>query len=128
MNANAKRSFLIEAAKELTKETLKNRSAKKSMNDRLLEVLLDKRMSKDEVVEIVLVDRLLEKHSEDELQKLPKDDLKKLMRAERITTSNAFDTATCNGQNNSCFRYSSEYAAYELTKHEDKTYSIKLRK
>lgn len=122
------KEVLMTLAQELTKETLKTRSSRKSMNDYLLEVLLDKRLSKNEVVEFVMVERLIEKRGEEELVKLPKDELKKIMAAERVTTSNAFDTATCNGKNNSVFSYNPEYAKYELTKHEDKTYSIKLRK
>lgn len=127
-NSNEVKKFnLMNLAKELTKETLKSRSSKKSMNDYLLDVLLDKRKSKDEVVEEILVARLIDKHTEEELSKLPKDELLKLMRAERKTVSNGFDTSTCDGKNNSVFRFNPEYSKYELTKHEDKTYSIKLK-
>lgn len=130
MKASANKFDLMTMTKELVDETMSNKSSRKSMNDYLLEVLLDvkKPMTKSEVVAIIAPKRMLDKNSQEFYESKTEAEVRKLLAAEIKTTSNGFDTSTCNGQNNSCFSYNEDYKAYELIKHPNRTYEIKRRK
>lgn len=127
-NANQKFNLLAMTA-EIVNSSMASKSSRKSMNDFLLEVLLDvdKPMTKPEIVAKIAYLRLLDKNTEDYYNSLDQDKLKKLLAAEIKTTNNGFDTATCNGKTNSSFTFNEAYSKYNLIKHPNRTYEIKLK-
>lgn len=127
---NANQNFdLLAMTAEIVNSSMTSKSSRKSMNDFLLEVLLNvkKPMTKKDIVAKIAYLRLLDKNTEDYYKNLDQDKLQKLLAAEIKTTNNGFDTATCNGKTNSSFTFNEAYSKYDLVKHPNKTYEIKLK-
>lgn len=120
----SKLSLLQQALQQTETNVVKVRSSKKSNNDRLLEMLLDKEpMTKLEIVAKISLDRMNE--IEEVTEKSFKDekfleDFKKMNK----TVNNGFDTSVSNSNNNSSFSYNEKYNEYTLSKTEDRKWTI----
>lgn len=129
MKNSGKNFDLLAMTSEIVNNSMTSKSSRKSMNDYLLETLLDikKPLTKAEVVAIIALARMLDKNSQEYYNSLSEAEVRKIMTAEIKTTSNGFDTATCNGKTNSSFSFNKDYSKYTLIKHTNKTYEIKSK-
>ena len=114
---------LQEKALLLTKNNIVKKSRSKSMNDRILEILKDGKVVKRiDLVNMITVERMLEKYSEKELDtkfdELDEDFVKEFNKMNR-TCKNGVDTSLADGQNNACFSYNEKYKDYQIVKDND---------
>jgi len=105
---------LLNLVQSRTQELNKTSKASFNTNDFLLEILLDKKILREEVINIILTKRLELKGitTEKDLEEVSQEELTKLYK----TSKNGLDTSVSDSNNNSSFSYNSKYEDYKLDK------------
>lgn len=106
---------LLDVVSSRTKEL--NSSKKTSTfntNDFLLETILNKKMERKEVINLIIVKRI--ELSEIDTDKLNDKELKTLIDKFYKTSKNGLDTSVSDSNNNSSFSYNTKYEDYKLVK------------
>jgi hypothetical protein len=118
---------LLDLVSVRTKEL--NSSKKSSTfntNDFLLETILDKKMERKQVINLIIVKRI--EMSETDIDKLNDKDLKVLIDKYYKTSKNGLDTSVSDSNNNSSFSYNIRYEDYKLLKTGSFLEIVKIKK
>lgn len=108
---------LLNVVKERTQDLNKSNKTKFNTNDFLLEILLNKKILRNEVIQIITSKRLeLLGHTEETLSKMKEDELNDLIQKLYKTSKNGLDTSVSDSNNNSSFSYNPSYSDYKLIK------------
>ena len=105
---------LLEQIKSRTNELSTSNSVRFNTNDFLLELLLDKEMSRNDIIDHIISKRI--EISGVDVEKMKSDDLNELIDKFYKTSKNGLDTSVSDSNNNSSFSYNKAYEDYELIK------------
>lgn len=101
----------------ISQRTVQFKKSKKSTfntNDFMLEVLLNKKIKRSEVINMIIERRI--ELSGVELNKMKSAEINKLIDKTYITSKNGLDTSVSDSNNNSSFSYNDKYKDYKLIK------------
>ena len=115
---------LLEQIKTRTNELSTSNSVRFNTNDFLIELLLNKEMSRNDVIDHIISKRI--EISGVDVEKMNSDELNELIDRLYKTSKNGLDTSVSDSQNNSSFSYNEAYEDYELIK-KNGNLSIKKR-
>jgi hypothetical protein len=115
-----KNSKLFNVIKDRTKDQLSKGSNKFNTNDFILEILLDKKIDRNEVVLLITEERLKRKNIDENHKNFDS-----ILMKEFKTSKNGLDTSVSDSNNNSSFSYNQKYEDYELIKDGSKIGVIK---
>jgi len=117
-------------ALELTKNLINNnKKLKKSTNDYLIEILLNKKLNKLEIINKLSLIRLENNFKNNNkilnLESFKLLETQKLFKNLLITSKNSFEQSYSKGQNNASFYYNKKYKNYNLIRLENYNFIIK---
>lgn len=107
---------LAKLALEATNKNLATKTAKKGVNDMLVELLLNKKLTKNEIIAEITMMRLLDEMPELDEVTFMTEDVQKKFAAINTTVKNGFEQSWAKGQNNASFHYNPSFKQYELIK------------
>lgn len=105
---------LLEVVQNRTKDLQKKQTKSFNTNDWLLDNLLNKKVERSEVINMIIVSRI--KHLGIDVDKLNESELDKLIKKLYKTSKNGLDTSVSDSNNNSSFSYNKKYDGYRLVK------------
>lgn len=112
---------LLDSVRNRTKELSKKNSSKFNTNDFILDLLLNKKMNRSDVIDHIIVKRL-------ELSNIKESDLNdEIIDKFYKTSKNGLDTSVSDSNNNSSFSYNERFKDYKLIK-DGSTLEIKKMK
>lgn len=102
---------LLEQIKARTSELATTKRSSFNTNDFLLEILLDKKIKRSDVIDLIIAKRL-------ELNEVGVEtkDFDTIVEKMYKTSKNGLDTSVSDSQNNSSFSYNEKYSGYTLSK------------
>lgn len=109
-----------------TKDLVQERRSTFNTNDFMLEVLLNKKTKRSELINMI-IERRIELSGVD-VSKLKADKLNELIDSTYKTSKNGVDTSVSDSNNNSSFSYNQKYNGYELIKTGEFLEIIKIKK
>lgn len=105
---------LLELIKTRTNELKNDSKSKFNTNDYLLEILLNKKIERTDVIDMIISKRLELMNLD--LEKMKKDELNELIDKLFKTSKNGLDTSVSDSNNNSSFSYNDRFKDYKLIK------------
>jgi len=105
---------LLELIKTRTNELSNDSKSKFNTNDHLIDILLNKKIERSDVIDILISKRL--EFMNLDLDKMDKDELNNLIDKLYKTSKNGLDTSVSDSNNNSSFSYNDRYNDYKLIK------------
>lgn len=105
---------LSEVIRKRTAELNNNSSSKFNTNDFLLEILLNKKIDRSEVINKIIEERI--RRSEKDFEKMSDKEFNSEVDKLFKTSKNGLDTSVSDSNNNSSFSYNERYSDYELIK------------
>ena len=116
---------LLETIKKRTAELKTTNSTKFNTNDFLLEVLVDKKIDRNDVVDLITA-RRIEMMNLD--QKIDQKEFHAIIDKTYKTSKNGLDTSVSDSNNNSSFSYNAKYDGYKLIKENNTLSIVKIKK
>lgn len=116
----------MKLALEATNKNLVTKTSKKGVNDLLVEMLLNKKLTKNEIISEISMTRLLDKYPEMTEEQFMTEEIQKEFNQINTTVKNGFEQSWARGQNNASFHYNENFKQYELIKIGEQ-YTIKLK-
>lgn len=116
---------LLEQIKTRTNQLSKDNRSKFNTNDFLLEVLLNKTIERNDVIDLIIAKRIEVGGFDIETMK-PKE-VEELIDKLFKTSKNGLDTSVSDSQNNSSFSYNERYEDYSLIKTGSKLSIVKSK-
>ena len=107
---------LAKLALEATNKNLATKTAKKGVNDMLVELLLNKKLTKNEIIAEITMMRLLDEMPELDEVTFMTEDVQKKFATINTTVKNGFEQSWAKGQNNASFHFNPSFKQYELIK------------
>lgn len=106
----------MKLALEATNKNLVTKTSKKGVNDMLVELLLNKKLTKNEIIAEISMMRLLDKYPEMTEEQFVTDEISKEFESINTTVKNGFEQSWAKGQNNASFHFNPQFKQYELIK------------
>lgn len=107
---------LFELIQKETEKNLVKKPKVESINRAILELLYNqgKKLTRIELVQHITERRIKQLHTEEELEKIEKPELLKLINKVSRTVKNGVDQSISRANNNASFHYNEEFSDYKL--------------
>lgn len=117
---------LLEVIKTRTVELQKSSSSAFNTNDFIVDLLLDNKMERRDVIDHIIAKRI--ELTGKDIDKMKSEDIDALVGKLYKTSKNGLDTSVSDSQNNSSFSYNQKYADYKLNKVGSTLEIVKVKK
>jgi len=117
---------ILKVVQQRTAELVKENRSTFNTNEFLLETLLNKEISRKDVIDLIIAKRI--ELSGVDVEAMKDEDLGALIEKTHKTSKNGLDTSVSNSENNSSFSYNERFKDYELIKNGRMLSVIKRKK